>query len=289
MGILVTGGSGRIGRYAVDRLMRSGHDVVALERTPSGPRAPELLPAGTEVVGDATDAALMDSLMRGADAVVHLAAIPSPTGSTARELLLANSLATLTVLEAAGEHEVRGVVLASSISILGMAWSSELMPPLFLPVDETHPLRATEGYALSKEDDEAAARMASRRWGLPIVAMRFPFTETADAIRKRGADPASAVSLAKELWGYLDVRDAARAIELAVDGMIAGTVRGCSVVNVVADDVLLDRPLGELMTEWHPTVPFSSDEYGARGAYDPTGARELLGFEAEHLLHRTAE
>ncbi|MEV8214102.1 NAD(P)-dependent oxidoreductase [Leifsonia sp. NPDC077715] len=288
MRILVTGGSGRIGRHAVDRLVRAGHDVLAVEQTPSGASAPDLLTAATEVVGDAADPALIGPLMAGVDAVVHLAAIPSPVGSTARELLLANSLTTLTVLEAAGEHGVKGVVLASSISILGMAWSAEWMQPLSLPVDETHPLRATEGYALSKENDEAAARMASRRWGLPTVCLRFPFTETAEKIGERRADTASEERLAKELWAYLDVQDAARAIELAIDAMVGGALRGSTVINVVADDVLLDRPLAELLAEWHPDVPFSAEEYRLRGAYDPARAQELLGFEAAHLVcHNT--
>ncbi|MGO4594933.1 NAD-dependent epimerase/dehydratase family protein [Leifsonia sp. 2TAF2] len=285
MKILVTGGSGLIGRFAVDRLVRSGHDVLAVERTASAPHAAGLLRATTEVIGDASDPRLMDSVMPGIDAVVHLAAIPAPLGHTARELLTANSITTMTVLEAAGEHGVKAVVMASSISILGMAWCADLMDPLYLPVDEDHPLRPTEGYALSKECDEAAARMASRRWGLPIVAMRFPFTDTRESIQSRRTDADATTRLAKELWAYLDVRDAARAIELGIGAMIDGAVRGCSVVNVLADDVLLDEPLGELMSLWHPAVPFDADQYGFRGAYDASSARELLGFEAEHLIH----
>jgi nucleoside-diphosphate-sugar epimerase len=265
--------------------VRSGHEVLAIERAPSAEPRPGLLGATTRVIGDAADAELMNSAMQGIDAVVHLAAIPGPEGHTARELLAANSLATMTVLEAAGECGVSGAVIASSISILGMAWADELMDPLYLPVDEAHPLRPTEGYALSKECDEAAARMASRRWGLPIVAMRFPFTNTREQIESRRADAASSTALAKELWAYLDVRDAARAIESAVTAMVDGTVRGCNVVNVVADDVIFDRPIGELLKEWHPGVPFAADRYELRGAYDVTRARRLLGFEAEHLIH----
>lgn len=283
--ILVTGGTGRIGRHAVDRLVRAGHDVVTVDRAPAGDRTPGLEPATTEVVGDAGDPALLARLMDGVDAVAHLAAIPSPVGRAARELLRANSLTTMTVLEAAGEHGVKGVALASSISILGMAWSAERMDPLALPVTETHPLRPTEGYALSKEDDEAAARMATRRWGMPTAALRFPFTETADGIEERRTDAASSESMAKELWGYLDVRDAGRAIELAIAAMVGGTLLGSSVMNVVADDVLLDRPLGELLAEWYPAVPFDAGAYPLRGAYDPGRARASIGFEAQHLLH----
>jgi nucleoside-diphosphate-sugar epimerase len=284
--ILVTGSRGLIGRFVVDGLVRSGHEVTSVDRPSSAPPAEGLNRATTEAEGDVSDAGLMNSLMTGVDAVVHLAAIPAPVGHTARELVVANSVATMTVLEAAGEQGVKAVVMASSISILGMAWSAEPTDPLYLPVDEAHPLRPTEGYALSKECDEAAARMASRRWDLPIVAMRFPNTTTREQLESRRDDAGAAERLAKELWAYLDVRDAARAVELAITAMTEGTLRGCSVVNVVTDDVLLDQPLADLMSAWHPAVPFDAQEYGLRGAYDTARARELLGFEAEHLIHR---
>lgn len=285
MNILVTGGAGLIGRFVVDRLVRSGHDVLAVVRTPPGPSKDGLRRATTEVIGDVSDAELMNSVMPGIDAVVHLAAIPAPVGHTARELLVANSVTTMTVLEAAALNAVKAVVMASSISILGMAWCSEMIDPLYLPVDEAHPLRPTEGYALSKECDEAVARMATRRWGLPIVAMRFPYTATSEMIEARRTDPDHSATLAKELWAYLDVRDAARAVELAIDAMIDGAVRGCSVVNVIADDVIVDQPLSELMKAWHPEASFEADQYGLLGAYDVTKARDLIGFEAENLIH----
>lgn len=285
MRILVTGGAGLIGRYVVDRLVASGHDVAAVLRNSYPPADDGLRRAGTEVLGDVSDVELMVAALAGVDSVVHLAAIPAPPGHTARELLVANSITTMTVLEAAAANGVRSVVMASSISILGMAWCDHIMPPVYLPIDETHPLRPTEGYALSKECDEASARMANRRWGVAIVAIRFPFTATAEMIKARRVDPEQSTMLAKELWAYLDVRDAARAVELAIQAMDDGSVTGCSVINVLADDVLLDEPLATLMGEWHPSVPFDADDYVLRGAYDPTAARSLIGFNAEYLLH----
>ena len=285
MKILVTGGAGLIGRHVVDRQVASGHHVVAVVREPYPESDDGLLRATTEVIGDVSDVALMTSALAGVDSLVHLAAIPAPPGHTARELLVANSITTMTVLEAAAANRVRSVVMASSVSILGMAWSEAVMPPLYVPVDEAHPLRPTEGYALSKECDEASARMAHRRWGYPIVAMRFPFTATAAMIEARRTDPAQAPVLAKELWGYLDVRDAARAVELAITGMDLGAITGCSVLNVIADDVILDEPLADLLAEWHPSVPFDGSGYGERGAYDVSAAAATLGFEAHYLLH----
>lgn len=288
MKILLTGGAGLIGRHAVDHLVREGHEVISLVRearpVPDGLAAPT-----REVIGDVGDRALVDGLVAGGvEAVVHLAAIPAPVGHTAVELLAANALTTMTVLESAGTHGVRHIVLASSMSVLGMAWSDELMHPVYLPVDEEHPLRPTEGYALSKEDDEAAARMAARRWGVDVVALRFPFTGTDEMIRTRALraahDEEEAVRAAKELWAYLDVRDATRAIALSLEASAAGVLGGSVVLNLTADDVLVDAQLPELIEKWHPDVPVVAPL--GNSAYNISRARELIGFVPQHPLER---
>lgn len=286
MKILVTGAAGLIGRAVVDRLVREGHDVVAVVRKPVLPDpGSDLRLAGQEFVGDAADPKLLHDAMEGVRAVVHLAAIPAPVGRTARELLQANAVTTMAVLEAAADRGVSTAVIASSISILGMAWSEDLMHPIYVPVDEDHPLRPTEGYALSKEDDEAAARMASRRWGMSVLALRFPFTGTPEMISERaaaiGRDGSEALAAAKELWGYLDLRDAARAVSLSIAAAESGRVAGSVVLNIVADDALGDRPLRSLLNEWHPGARVDSENL--RGAYATERAKRIIGFEARHL------
>jgi nucleoside-diphosphate-sugar epimerase len=235
-------------------------------------------------VGDAGDPSVMRSALTGADAVVHLAAIPGPVGFSSVELLEANSRTTLNVLECAGTSGVRTAVIASSVSALGMAWYPGLLPPLYLPVDESHPLRPAEGYALSKELDEASARMANRTWDITTVALRFPFTQTMTAIEERRDDSEDDTQrrLAKELWGYLDVRDAARAIRLALQGSIDGRIRGAVVLNIVVDDVCAHEDLATLMAHWHPGVQDARPQ--AMGAYDTSLAERLIGFQAEHRI-----
>jgi nucleoside-diphosphate-sugar epimerase len=289
MKILITGGAGLIGRWTVDHLVRAGHDVVAIIREPSRTDT-DLRRASREVIGDISDVNLVRREMAdGIEGVIHLAAIPAPPGRTAVELLTANSLTTMTILEAAGDAGVDNVVIASSLSALGMAWSDEFMHPLYVPIDEEHPLRPTEGYALSKENDEAAARMAHRRWGMTVIALRFPFTATRAMIDDRieaarmGADNTETV-LAKELWAYLDVRDAARACELALLAADAGTVSGALVLNVMADDVILPQPLPELLAKWHPDAPLHGQL--GKGAYRVAKASETIGFTPQYLLPR---
>ncbi|PDQ36158.1 MAG: hypothetical protein B5766_03225 [Candidatus Lumbricidophila eiseniae] len=281
--VVMTGARGLIGSWAADELVRAGHEVVSVIREKSEV-AEGLLLAQEEVIADAGDPRVLKRVCDGADGLVHLAAIPSPVGSTARELIEANTVTTVNVLEAAGEGGITAAVIASSASVLGMAWCKDLMAPCYLPVDEHHPLRPTEGYALSKEADEAAARMASRRWGMSIFALRFPFTHTRDVLLARATDPSAEqeFSLARELWGYLDVRDAAQAIRLCLDVASDESTRECTVLNIMADDVLINEELAVLMKQWHPSV---GDIPGTiRGAYDVSRAAARIGFRAEHLL-----
>lgn len=288
MRILMTGGAGLVGRAVVAHLASLDHEIISLVRRPSAEQLPARV---SERIADATDATAVDELMaEQIDAVVHLAAIPSPGDRAAVDLVAANTMATLAVLEAAAHHDVRTVVLASSISVLGMAWSPEVMHPVFVPVTEEHPLRPTEGYALSKEMDEAAARMAARRWGLSVVSLRLPFTGTAEMIRERAAlaerEDSTRFALAKELWAYLDVRDAARAVELSIAASRAGRLSGAHVLNVVADDVLLDDDIADLLESWHPRTPVVGQF--SRGAYTTDAAAEKIGFQAVHLLDHSS-
>lgn len=281
--LAVTGGNGLIARRVIDRAVRQGGDVTSIVLEPAEP-ADGLEPATSTVVGDAADPAVLASALQGADAVVHLAAIPSPGTYSSAALLTANTVLTATVLESAARCGIRAAVLASSVSALGMVWSSEVMPPLYVPVDEQHPLRPTEPYGLSKECDEATARMAARRWGMSVVALRFPYTQTAAAIADRASDGTQSDSLAKELWGYLDLRDAARAVELSVQACLDGRIAGCEVLNAVADDPILSDPIEVLLAARFPGVPRRQPL--GRGAYDLSRAEALIGFRAEHFVAR---
>lgn len=277
MRVLVTGAGGGIGRVAVARLRECGHAVRALVRLGEAP------PARVEVVhGDARDPRTVASAVAGMDAVVHLAAIPGPTGP-AEVVFANNTAATFVVLHQAAEAGVRRAVIASSISALGLAWARSVVSPAYVPIDEDHPLWPEESYGLSKQVDEASAAMIHRRYGLPILAYRFPFTAPMEAIRARATavrrDPARA---ARELWAYLDVRDAAEAIRLGVEADVAGF----HPVQVVAPGTLAGVDTAELVARYHPTSEVRSRLVGRQTPYVTRRAEKLLGFHATHLISR---
>ena len=108
---------------------------------------------------------LMNQLRRafeGKDAVVHLAAIPNPRTAPADVTFQTNVQGAWSVLQAAENAGVKRVVVASSDSVFGLSYNPPDWPPQFLPVDETHPVRPTEFYSLSKHVTETIAQSFMR-------------------------------------------------------------------------------------------------------------------------------
>jgi nucleoside-diphosphate-sugar epimerase len=282
MRILVTGGGGLVGSHVVDRLMRDGHHVTSVSK---GRRAPGegLVHASREIDGDASDSDLVASALHGIDAVAHLAAIPAPGDLSLNELLVANAVTTSVIFEQCAKAGVSGVAYASSTSVLGRVFAPNMPPaPSRIPVGVAERPYLADGYALSKLVDEATAQTAWNRWGLPSVGIRLPFCQSLDEIRKRSHDQSHAESFARELWAYLDVRDAALAFSLALARLAGAHVSAAEVLFVAADDVIVaERTLGDLVASTYPEIPFDAS---ATCAYDLSRAEQLLGFRASHFL-----
>ncbi|BDZ41802.1 epimerase [Paraoerskovia sediminicola] len=279
--VLVTGADGGIGRETVRLLTSDSHSVTGLVLEPRSPSAPPSL-ADRTVVGDCTDPQVVADAIEGADAVVHLAAIPHPTLGTPFEVYRTNVLATFAVLCVAGERGVPRVVVASSINALGRTLNPHRPPPPWFPLDETQPPDAADAYSLSKRSGEDAAQMAARRWGMTVVSLRFPFVATGDRLRdvlaRVRADPSAQ---AAEGWAYLDGRDAARAIEAA----LTAPLTGAHVVGLSARDTLLDSPTADALATYLPDVPLRRPIPGNATAIDTSRAQALLGFRPRYSIH----
>jgi nucleoside-diphosphate-sugar epimerase len=290
MKVLVTGAAGAVGRHVVAEFRTHGAVVIGLDRVT--PAAAWLSGGGPTVfaVAEATDESAVRSSVAGCDAVVHLAAIPAPTLAPPLEVFAGNTQATMTVLTAAAEAGARSAIIASSISILGLVYAQSDRSPDYVPIDEDHPLRVEDPYALSKQCDEATGRMIATRYGLPVAALRLPYTASAEAIAERSrslsSDPAPA---ARELWAYLDARDAALACRLAVAAQLAGSLRGFTCLNIVAEDSIVDEPLTELLGHYHPRTVIRGPAGSSGSAYDTRRSRAALGFVAPHLRRPEAD
>ena len=111
--VVVTGGSGKAGRWVVRDLRQ--HDTTSSTWT----RGTTARPTGSAWSPiSATPARLRGA--RGADAVVHLAAIPAPDVRPPAETFRINTLSTYNVFAAAEAHGLQRVVWASSETVLGI-------------------------------------------------------------------------------------------------------------------------------------------------------------------------
>lgn len=214
--------------------------------------------------------------MAGASAVLHLAAHPSPEDVDPSWLVHNNVMATFNVLEAAAHHHVERVVLASSGSIYGTAWSPALRRPSYVPIDEDSPPDFVDPYALSKDLGERTGQMFARR-GMSVIALRFHWVLRADELRAIW-DTTGGEDGARNLWGYVELADAARACVLALAADIpAGSFHP---LVIAAADTTMSRPTTELLDEWFPGVERRRDLPGRSSAFDCTRANKLIGWHS---------
>ncbi|MFF7196637.1 NAD-dependent epimerase/dehydratase family protein [Streptomyces sp. NPDC008079] len=270
MRVLITGAAGHIGGHVTAALLAAGHDLVLTDLLPvTEPRAARVH------TGDLQDPALVREAMAGAEAVVHLGAIPHPNDTDPSTLFAHNCLTAHRVFEEAGRAGVRRVVAASSMAAVGLAWSPVPVSPSYVPLDEAHPSVLRDPYGLSKAALEEVARTAHRRWGLDAVCLRLPFTGTGDRLGHFldacAADPAGQ---RHDLWGWLHTLDAAEAVRRALETELTG----CHVVNVTAADTTSALPSAELMARHHPGVPLRSGLPDHASLFDTAACTELLGF-----------
>jgi nucleoside-diphosphate-sugar epimerase len=266
MRIVVTGGTGKAGRWVVRDLREHDHDVLSVDVV----RDPD--PGGPSIVADLVDLGQAHELVAGADAVVHLAAIPAPGIRPAGETFRNNMLSTYNVFSAAVERGVRRVVWASSETVLGLPFDT---PPDFVPVDESHPPRPESSYALSKLLGEVAAEQLARGSGTVFVGFRYSnIMEPADYDRFDSWQDDPLVRR-WNLWSYVDIRDCASAVRRGLDA----DIDGADVFIVAAADTCMRRDTAGLMAEVFPDVPLRRELQGRESLLSSDRARTRLGYE----------
>ncbi len=273
--IAVTGGSGKAGRVVVRDLRERGYHVLNIDLVPS-PESPHpeadipFLRADVTDFGQAFEALSGGHTLPGIEAVVHLAAIPSPAHATPDQVFRTNITSTHAVFAAAAQLGLPRVVWASSETTLGLPFDR---PPQYAPVDEAHVYPETS-YALSKVLSEEMARQFHRWHGTTIIGLRFSNVMVrSDYDRFPGYwdDP----HLRKwNLWGYVDETHVAESVRRALEADLTGTDN----FIIAAPDTVMKRPSRELMSEVYPGVPVADHVSGNDTLLDISRAREVLGY-----------
>lgn len=270
--VLVTGGSGKLGRAVVTHLAEHGYDVVNVDTAAPPPGQPARF---TRV--DLTDLGQVVEVMhgvddryRGIDAVVHLAAIPAPGLRPSGATFANNVVATHHVFLAARQAGIRNVVWASSETVLGLPFET---PPPYVPVDEEYAVRPESTYSLGKAVEEEMARHFAR-WDpeLKILALRFSNVMVEE-------DYAQFTSFRPEdrdwnLWSYIDAVDGAEAVRLALES----DLRGFEAFVIASPDTVLETPSAELAATYLPDVPVRRPLEGHETLLGIDKARRLLGW-----------
>lgn len=252
MKVVVTGGAGKAGRSTVADLVRHGHEVLDIDLARHESPAPTL-------VTDLAELGQTFEVLAGADAVVHLAAIPAPGLSPAGETFRNNTQSTYNVFSAAAALGIPRVVWASSETTFGVPLSPGMVR--YAPIDEEHPLQPQHSYGLSKVVGEELARYFAAQSRTSFVGLRISNIITPDAydtVFSAQADPATR---SWNLWGYIDSRDVAQACRVG----LTAEVRGADAFIVAAADTAMPTPSRELLASVYPGValPEGHGEYAS--------------------------
>jgi nucleoside-diphosphate-sugar epimerase len=278
MKMLVTGGTGNVGRAVVARLLDEEHTVTVTGRR-------EGVDAGdaTYVACEVSDLGRMRELMVGCDAVIHLVGIV-PVARPGYEVIRVNVLGTFGVFELAANLGIARVVAASSINATGCCYGDSQLALRYLPIDEEHPVQATDAYSLSKQEMETIGRYFWERDRVSNVMIRIPAVPSHDAVL---AGPA-------ERRRYDDAM-VDRLLAMGDDELTAEMVRLTSVYNRfrrshradaiergdwVTDDKDLTRDELHFMDQWRNWFTYC-DELDSAQAFVKAATAE---YEGSHAL-----
>lgn len=290
MRVAITGGTGFLGRYIVNDLLRAGHTCRCWFRPSSDRGGFERDAAGIEwVEGDLTDADSMRALVRGADAVVHAALYRPGEGFRGREgdvptFVERNVLGTIRLIEAARRADVGRFVFISTCSV-----HEVVLPDRKL--DEAHPMWPTSHYGAHKAAIEEFVYSYGLGQGYNICALRptgiFGAARPVEKSRwfdlvqrvARGEDVASEKG-GKEVHAS-DVAKAAR-ILLTADG-VAGQSFNCYDRYLAEQDVAM---IAKRLTGSKSNIqPLNK---GPKNQIDTSKIRALgMTFGSEALLEKT--
>ncbi len=303
---LVTGAAGFIGSHVVEDLLLSGQNVVGFDNFSTGSRenledvarvvGPERASAFRLVLGDIRDRNTCIEACRGAEVVVHLAAMASVPASLANPEAChaVNVNGFLKILTCARAGGAKRVVYASSSAVYG---DDEGLPKV-----ESRVGKPLSPYALSKRMDEDLADMAWRIYGFPCVGLRFfnvygtrqdpkgPYAAVipiwTDAL-KRGERPVI-YGDGETTRDFVSVKDVVRAIRMAAEtgnaacfGEAFNIAAGHSaslneLFTLLRDEVAQNRPEAAGLSPRY--ADFRPGDI-RRSTADISRARNLLGFE----------
>lgn len=278
--VAVTGGHGKVGQVLIPYLRKQGHEVFVIDQ--DGPSDPDelMMKADLEDFGQTMDAlssvgedVYARAEVNSFDAVIHLASMPHPRMVPDSNEFRLNLMATYNVFEAARRLGIKDIIWAASEVGTGVPYDKTDAP--YVPVDESYPMRGYNVYALTKVlGEEMARQFCLNDPSLRITCLRLSNVMNPEEYKKFESwqdDP----SIRKwNFWTYIDNRDAAQAIELALHH----DVRGKDEFFITNDDTVMRTPSNELLDICYPGVERKKPISGNQVLLSNEKAKRVLGF-----------
>ncbi len=296
--IVFTGGSGGAASHLIPQLTSLGHTVLNLDiRRPTPP-----LPNVHTIVTDLTDSGQVfnaltsnftlpmperwpDQLPTPPDVVIYFAGYNTPLQVPDSETFRTNVLSMHNVIEAACKLGVKKIIVASSVTVYGGAFSHGESKVENFPIDEECATEPTNTYALSKVCGEKIAKSFAQRFApsvdiyvLRIARITTPMEYEGEIFKSYVEEPEK---WAPHGWSYTDIRDLGKMVQLCMekDGL------GYEVFNATNDGITnyleRDGTAGKFLERVMPGARFTR-EIGEREAPLTNGKiKRVLGFRQE--------
>ena len=270
MKIALTGGSGGVGRAITALALSQGHTLVSIDRV-----KPAAEQAGVSFVeADMSEYDKLVEAFAGADAVIHMAAIPSPGRHPDHVVHNNNVVGSYNALRAAAEHSIWRVCQASSVNAIGHSYSRQPRYDYF-PIDEEHPNYSEDPYSLSKWICEQQADSFVRRYeDMVIASMRFHWVVPERAFAAKNFTPDSP-NFDKNLVAYTRFDAAADACLKS----LSAPIKGHEVFYIVGPDTTTDVPSRELAAKHFPGIQIKGERSGNDSFFNSRKAERLLGWK----------
>lgn len=169
MRILITGGTGRVGRPITEKFIANGWSVRVIGAEPDCD-----IEGITYTQCDIRDYEAVQEQVEGCEAIVHLAAIPHTLSHPAHDIFSINVSGTYNLFEAASKAGIKRIAQASSINAIGSYWGFDDRKFDYFPLDEDHNRYTTDVYSFSKQMVEDLAQHFWQRDCIVSTSFRMP-------------------------------------------------------------------------------------------------------------------